>query len=304
MPRHPKNQGPQYRNRRRGGPGERRRMAIIFAITLGWVGTHRFTLGQWQWGLFHIFLFVVSMFFAGQVFGIDPSPWLTLSAFVAYYHAWKWYKMSDEEFGEHFLERVDVSTPVQGRYLAGTEVVHPKVLSSRSRSTLLASAKTAYETFDYQLAAERYEQALDLDLGDGESRVLAARCYALLEDAPAAYRHLAKAVALRASNLGLVASDPDFAWLRTQPDFALRRTAGFALVEVPVSRSSTTYANSNHTSHEHNTADPSSSTLGPPQLPPPANNLLDSLERLAQLRERGILNEVEFAREKERLLRA
>ena len=276
-------------------------MAIVFAITLGWVGTHRFTLGQWQWGLVHIFLFIVSMAVADGL-DINLTPWLTLSALIAYYHAWRWYCMSDEEFGEQFLERVDAApaTPVQGRYLRGTEAVHPRVLSAKSRSTLLASAKTAYEAYDYQAAAERYEQALDLDLGDGESRVLAARCYSLLEDAPSAYRHLERAVALRAENLSLVQSDPDFAWLRTQPDFALRRTSGFAAGSANASGGASAVNGEAVVDGHRNGA----TSLTPPPLPASnGGNLLDDLERLARLRERGILNEVEFAREKARLLR-
>ena len=253
-------------------------MAIVFALALGWVGTHRFVLGQWQWGLLHIFLFVASMALADGI-SVELSPWVTLSAFVAYYHAWQWYTTSDEAFAEQFLERVEPDPePVPGRYLRGETATHPRVLSSRARARLLASAKTAHESFDYQEAARLYEQALDLDLRDGESRVLAARCYTLLEDAPAAYRHLGQAVALRATNLTLVQTDPDFAWLRTQADFAARRAGGF-VAEAPAGGRT------------------------PPALPGARSDVLADLDRLGQLRERGILNEVEFAREKERLLR-
>ncbi len=262
-------------------------MAVIFAVALGWCGVHRFTLGQWQWGLFHIFLFIVSMATFDRFFGWDMTPWLTVSAFVGYYNAVQWFKMSDEEFGEQFLEPVDTDRPVEGKYLKGKEVVHPRVLSGRARRGLLASAKTAYDAFDYQLAAEQYEQALDLDLHDGESRVLAARCYALLEDREAAYRHLSKAVHLRATNLDLVGTDADFAWLRMREDFDGRRRAGYGAVIVP---------------HAPPAAPPPLEREVQ-SLPSPSPNLLDDLERLASLRERGVLDDEEFARQKERLLR-
>ncbi len=263
-------------------------MAIVFAVALGWCGVHRFTLGQWQYGLFHIFLFVVSMATFDRFLGWDMTPWLTLSAFLGYYNAVQWFRMSDEEFGEQFLEPVDAGDkPVEGKYLRGQEVVHPRVLSGRARRGLLASAKTAYDAFDYQLAAEQYEQALDMDLKDGESRVLAARCYSLLEDSDAAYRHLAKAVQLRATNLDLVSQDADFAWLRTQDDFEARRRVGFGVPAEFVAAPAT----------------PPPPRAEPPALPPRSPNLLDDLERLASLRERGVLDEAEFARQKERLLR-
>ncbi len=266
-------------------------MAIVFAIALGWCGVHRFTLGQWQWGLFHIFLFIVSMSVADSI-DLNITPWMTLSALVAYGHGLKWWRMTDEEFGEQFLEPVDADDdkPITGKYLKGQEVVHPRVLSGRARRGLLASAKTAYDAFDYQLAAERYEQALDLDLQDGESRVQAARCYTLLEDGEAAYRHLAKAVQLRATNLDLISSDDDFAWLRTQSDFELRRRTGFGIYAEPV--------------EPPPLRKPHPEPTGRPSLPAPRANLLDDLERLASLRERGVLDDEEFVRQKERLLRS
>ena len=214
-------------------------MAILFALGLGWCGVHRFSLGNWQWGLAHIFLFVVSMATFDRFLGWDMTPWLTASAFVAYYDAYRWWRLTDDEFSDRYLERVDEAdaptapgqapsrVPKPGRYLAGTAAPHPRVLSAKARRAVLASAKTAYEAYDYQAAAEAYENALDLDLHDGESRVLAARCYTLLEDRDAAYRHLGRAVQLHATNLNLVTDDSDFAWLRTQDDFDARRRIGY-----------------------------------------------------------------------------
>ena len=283
----------KYRNRRRDGPGERRRMAVVFALGLGWVGVHRFTLGQWQWGLAHIFLFVASMTVAEDLLGWNLTPWVTLSALVAYYDAFRWWRMSDEAFGDRFLERDDgeeAAAPVSGRYLRGRPAPHPRVLSAKARRALLAEAKAAYEAYDYQAAAAKYESALDLDLHDGECRVLAARCYALLEDRGGAYRHLARAVQLRATNLDLVDGDPDFAWLRTQPDFAARRRFGYQAPATPPQVPDATPA-------------AGGGAPATAALPPAGDNLLDDLERLAALRERGVLDEAEFAREKARLLR-
>ena len=269
-------------------------MATLFALAFGWIGVHRFTLGQWHYGLAHIFLFIVSMAVADDLLGWDITPWMTLSAAIGYYDAYRWWRMSDEAFADKYLELNEepdgkpvTSKPVAGKYLNGTVAPHPRVLSAKARRAVLASAKTAYEAYDYETAAEHYEQALDLDLHDGESRVLAARAYTLLEDRDGAYRHLAKAVQLRATNLDLVDADPDFAWLRTQPDFAARRRAGYLVPErAPWS------------------LNPQSAvTPEAPALPSPGANVLDDLERLAALRERGVLDETEFAREKARLLR-
>ena len=267
--------GVRYRNRREDGPAARRKMGIVFAITLGWCGVHRFIMGQWQWGLAHIFMFVASM----AIFeGIGMTPWTTLSAFVAYYTAFRWWRMSNEEFADEYLEPVEEE--VEGKYLKGTATAHPKVISGKARRKILASAKVLYDQFDYQGAAVLYEDALDMDLSDGESRVLAARCYSLLEDAEASYRHLRKAVLLKANNLDIISKDEGFAWLRMQADYTRRRRAGYGPVEPLVG-----------------------DTNQPPALPPRQDNILANLEKLGELKERGLLDDDEFLREKKRLLR-
>jgi len=248
-------------------------MSIVFAVTLGAFGVHRFTLGQWQFGLLHVFLMIVSLANFQDVLG--DTPWTSLSALLGYGTAVWWWRMSNEEFAERYLEIAEEEVP--GRYLNGKTTVHPKVKSRRERRKMLASAKTCYETFDLQGAAELYEAALDLDLSDGDARVLAARCYSVLEDEESAYRHLRKAVQLEADNLGLIESDESFAWLRTRPDFQLRKSSGYAAVS------------------------PAPPVLQ--ELPTPQPDILSQLQQLGDLRERGLLDEQEFVREKRKLFR-
>ena len=270
----------RYRNRRQSGPGAKRRMAIAFAIFLGYVGVHRFTLGQWHVGLLFVFLFVVSNAMGLWAPGFEGLPWATLAAGVGYYEAYRFYKMTDEEFAERYLEEVEDSPPLPSRYLTGTPAPHPRVMNAKAKRKLLAQAAEQFEAYDYRAAAELYEEALDLDLADGESRVLAARCYSLLEREGPAYQHLRRAVQLRATNLQLVDEDAGFAWLRTRDDFRERRRAGFASPRV--------------------SSEPADA---PPALPEQSENVLDRLEQLGRLRSRGLLDDDEFAREKRRLLR-
>ena len=284
--RRPKRQ-PRYRNRRQSGIGARRRMAIVFALGLGCFGVHRFTLGQWQMGLLHIFLMVVSLsVFEGSFLG--STPWVTLSAFLAYGTAAWWWRMSDEEFADRYLEPTEeVDENVTGEYLNGRTAAHPKVKSRRERRKMLARANTQFEAYELQEAADLYEAALDLDLSDGNARVLAARCYSLLEQESHAYRHLRKAVQLEADNLTLVSTDPSFAWLRTRPDFVARQRRGFTPPDE----------NRNGAKTANGHAEPYLQ-----ELPSPGVNILDQLDRLGELRERGVLTEEEFVRQKRKLL--
>ena len=261
-------------------------MGIAFALFLGWVGVHRFVLGQWYWGLVHIFLFIAGAALVESTpFEFLAIPWFSFSAMAAYYTAFRWIRMSDGAFADRYLELVEEDVDAGGKYLRGTVADHPRAISRRARRKLLAEARQRYDDFDLQGAADRYEEALELDLADGDARVYAARCYSLLEDADAAYRHLRRAVQLQATNLDLVAEDAGFAWLRTRPDYEARRRAGYAPVTLDVPEDDLPAAGE------------------PAALPPPGDNILDRLEQLGRLRDRGLLDDEEFAREKRRLLR-
>ena len=289
-----------YRNRRRKGVEDRRRTAIIFAIVLGWCGVHRFTLGQWQYGLLHIFLMIVSFATIGEWVPFEMTPWTTLSAALAYFHAWQWWQMSDEAFAERYLEPVE--EPVKGKYLKGHAKESPRVLSQRARKQALAAAHEAYAGHDYEEAATLYEKAVGMDLSDGESRVFAARCYSLLEDEEAAYRHLERAYVLKATNLHLVDEDDAFAWLRTRIDFQERRRKGYG-------RSSAEEAMEDTADYEKETwryrRKENSTNKG---LPEPRANILDQVDlkqKLASLRDlydSGLIEESEYTRIRERLL--
>ncbi|MFA5522356.1 MAG: TM2 domain-containing protein [Castellaniella sp.] len=64
-------------------PASRRRMAIVLALLLGWIGIHRFYLGQIGWGILYVLLFMLF------------TPLAIIAAFI---DTLRYLFMSDEEF--------------------------------------------------------------------------------------------------------------------------------------------------------------------------------------------------------------
>lgn len=64
-------------------PSNRRKIAIILAVLLGWLGAHRFYLGQIGWGIIYLILFNI---------------YLPLVVFIALLDALRYAFMSEQEF--------------------------------------------------------------------------------------------------------------------------------------------------------------------------------------------------------------
>lgn len=64
-------------------PTNHRKIAIVLAIFLGWIGAHRFYLGQIGWGLLFVVLFIV---------------WSPLAYFLALIDAIRYAFMGNDEF--------------------------------------------------------------------------------------------------------------------------------------------------------------------------------------------------------------
>lgn len=268
----------KYRNRKENVVTHKKRTSIMFALLLGFIGIHRFNLGHWHIGMLYIVLFIISMSNDLVLPFFDHNPWVTMAACVGYVEAFRFYSMSEEEYAERYLEPAPVIR--KGKYLKG------KVIESNPHQVkrkLLKTANDLFESFQYQEAAQAYEKVLSKDYNDGRVRVLAARCYSLVEDEVSAYRHLNLAVKLDAPNLNLIHIDEGFAWLRTRDDFELLLSNNFQ-------RKSLNFSTPNVKKTPSFTTTQKKSTI------------LDQLERLGEMKERGLLSVDEFERAKQRLL--
>ncbi len=133
---------------------------------------------------------------------------------------------------------------------------------------------TKFNDYDYDGAIEDFKKALEIDASDISVHFNLACCYSLNEDKDNAFYHLSKAVALGYTDTKKIMEHDALAYLRIQDEFEAFKNNGFRIVES---------SNKTETKKEN-------------------SNLIEQLKRLQELRERGVLTEQEFVKQKEKLL--
>ncbi|PHI21348.1 hypothetical protein CEQ90_02820 [Lewinellaceae bacterium SD302] len=148
-----------------------------------------------------------------------------------------------------------------------------------------------FKDFDYDGAIEAFEKSLTIEPRDIATHWNLACAYSLTEDADKSLYHLDRAVAFGFNDFERLNSHDALAYLRVQPQFETFVKNEYRLApDAPVPEA-------------HQQDDLLS------QAPPAANaaprtnvDLLDQLQELGRLRERGLLSEAEFAAQKRKLL--
>ena len=135
-----------------------------------------------------------------------------------------------------------------------------------------------FKEYDYAGAIEDFEKALEIDSTDVAVHFNIACCYSLNEDKDKAFYHLSKAVALGFKDFQKIQEHDALAYLRIQDEFETFKQNGYRTVNMG----------------GNNPA---------PQATTQNTDLLEQLNKLQELRERGVLTEEEFALQKQKILR-
>lgn len=134
-----------------------------------------------------------------------------------------------------------------------------------------------YKDYDYKGAIEEFLQALDLDERDVATHFNLACAYSLNEETSKAFRHLDKAVEYGFDDFKKIKNHDALAYIRIQNKFEEFERNGYRLTAQLEA--------------------PKEDLLSSP------TDLLESLKKLGELRERGLLTEEEFSTQKKKLLR-
>lgn len=269
-------------------------VAGILALFFGWIGIHRFYLGQVGWGILYLFLF----FFFG------------LSVLLGLIDAIAFFSMDQESFNhkynrnkEEWRERADYDRR-EDRYRERTERreerreersarraperTRPTQPAKPNNEALKNSGIQKYKDYDYEGAIADFEKALEINPNDVAVHFNLACALSLTEEADQAFFHLDRAVALGFSDFPRIKTHDALAYLRIQDRFDTFEANGFRLEPgaAPVE------------------APPKAIEATPlePLGAPPSADLLEQLKRLGELREKGLLTEDEFASQKRKLL--
>jgi TM2 domain-containing membrane protein YozV len=271
--------------------------AGILALFLGWLGAHRFYLGQPGLGILYLILSLTTI-----------SIWLGLIDAIVFfsmaeeafddkynrtYFGQKEGRRGDTDFDRRsyeYRERrrekrddrreyrrdrryTDRPTTVQRKREA------PKRPAARRPNKFKQSGIQKYKEYDYKGAIADFEKGLEVDPQDIALHFNLACAYSLEEKTQKSFYHLEKAVEFGFKDFDRIKEHEGLAFLRIQDEFETFEANGYRMIQVEA-------------------------------LPEPAEedllstqpDLLDQIKKLGELREQGLLTEKEFHEQKKKLL--
>lgn len=256
-------------------------VAGFLALFGGAFGIHRFYLNEAPVGVFYIFLFMFTRTMLN----------FPITALLGVIDCVRLFSMSTEQFDEKYNRGKQRQRGFRSRNRrarsqsreVGTERVERNRQVRRKRkpksNPFKLSGLKKYKDFDLEHAIEDLNKALLVDDTDSDIYFALACSYSLQENAEASYLNLQKAVNTGMKDLTKITSEDNLAFLRTHKDFEAFKENGFQMTRT--------------------------ARLSAPKQENLLDNdvLLSQLNKLAELRKKGLLSEKEFEYERKKLLR-
>lgn len=290
-------------------------VAALFALFLGAFGVHKFYLRDTGAGIFYLILMMVG-----------SSMRLPISAFLGFVDALVLFTMSDEKFdakyNKKFEDRRDRRSDRRTRYESRSQRRYPsrETYSNRGSKSEYGRRRdeykkpparrperaprrprenpfkktgiSKYKEFDLEGAIEDFNKGLELDPVDMALHFNLACAYSLTEQPDKSFYHISKAIENGFKDFEKIKSHDDLAYMRIQDEFESFQENGYRLnaaETIPVT-------------------DKEEEPKKAANTPPPNDLLQDDillsqLQKLSELRNKGLLSEKEYSLEKEKLMR-
>lgn len=272
--------------------------AALLAFFTGFVGMHKLYLGSFGGFIGFCFLFMLSLKMS-----------FPLSLFIGVMQGLKLIRMSDLEFDKKYnrgyiptrrgplearreeqMRRYD-QTP-DGRANRDAFSPKPSPTVTMKANPFKNSGIKKYKDFDLEEAIIDFKKGLEISPNDVALHFNIACAYSLTEKKELAYLHLNKAVLGGLKDVEKILSHDDLAYVRIQPEFQNFRANGFRVNPFVVTKIKDDVPKEQPiTDHES------------PQDLVMDDSLLAQLNKLAELRKRGILSEDEFIFERRKILK-
>jgi hypothetical protein len=253
----------------------KKNVAGIYALLLGTLGLHRFYLGQRGLG----FLYFVATMFCIVLSMENEAPIILIPALVTLVDAFLFFGMPKELFDKKFNREFLQDEPQQT--MRGERRQRRENRRVSPEKMLKATAIEKYRQFDYEGAIEDLKKSLSEKYDDPATHFNLACCYSLLEKTGPSLFHLGKAVQFGFVDFDKIEQHPGLAFLRTQAEFREFVKNGY----------------------RHNGALPPPEEDLLSQTPPQKEDtLLAQINRLSELRNKGMLTEEEFLVQTKRVL--
>ena len=266
---------------------KKKHVAGLLALFFGLFGVHRFYLGQRFLGVLY---FIFSIF--GIIITVEEGvPIVGAMAIVGFIDAILFFAMPREEFDEKYNKRKKRHASFdRHREIASREPAYQQSYSSPQNKgyhfeRLKKSGIRNFRQRHYEAAIDDFEDALEIVPGDASLHFNLACSYSILREADAAFYHLEEAVKTGFKPIEKIHTHDALAYLRALPKFEAFVDHDYQMPTAQLSA-------------------PKEEELileTPPQTQS-APNILDQIVELGKLRDKGILTDEEFARQKQKLL--
>lgn len=257
--------------------------AAILALVGGSLGIHKFYLNDPGSGIFYAMLGMISR-------GFFSFP---ISAMLGVIDAIRLFSMSTAKFDAQYNKGNTRRRTRQSRSSSRTtQRTQRDMMSERDRNKYAASvskkqrknpfrksADQKYKEYDLEGALEDYAKATEITEADKEMHFNMACIYSLLEKTDKSLFHLEQAISMGYKDIESIKTVDELAYVRIQPEFDSFVSNGYK------------------STRKQQTITPPPDDLLQDDL------LLSQLNKLKELRSKGMLSEKEFLYEKEKLKR-
>lgn len=262
---------------------KKKNVAGFLALLFGFFGVHRFYLGQRFFGVLHLVL----AFFAILITAEENIPLVIAPALIGFIDAILFFAMPREDFDQRYnkdkgyksLSRFPESRRRQRRYKSKFEIIKRRGIQN-------------FRDYRFEQAAEDFEQALSIEPENAAIHYNLAATYSMLEDEQLAFQHLEEAIEFGFDHIEKIHQHDALAFLRSRPAFQSFVDNGY---RMPVLGLETPEEELKLKSSPPVEEKQATKGTDPPKL-------LQQIQELGQLRDKGILTEEEFAQQKEKIL--
>lgn len=270
--------------------------AAFLSLLLGWVGAHQFYLRKPILGLLFVFAFLYfklpAAFFLGLVnavfllmmsnteFNRRYNPGLNEEELSKTDSDWtKWNTQRDYQRRNRTTPSQEMPKPLFNKQ------ERPTVEQKKPNPFILTGIKK-YKEYDVNGAIEDFTKALEIQPNDISTHFNLACAYSLTEKKEKAFYHLDKAVGLGFKDFEKIKTHEHLAFIRVQPEFDHFEKNNF--------RSSSEFMNQQKQDDEQAVVDNQAKQ---------SEEFLSQLNKLAELRQKGLITEEEYVLEKKKLYR-
>ena len=271
-------------------PKRNRITAAVLSFFFGAVGAQRIYLRQKGPAFITIFALIASRFALTPIFAIfgifEAVRFLSMSdqQFDRKYNRYSSQNRRDDYLEQRRERQVEKSrNRAQGR----TSRNAPRRPAAAKANPFKTSGIKKYKDYDLEGAIEDFSRGIDINANDVALHFNIACAYSMTEQKDKAYYHLAKSVELGFNDFEMINTKDDLAFVRIQPEYDEFKENGYKLGAIKKSARATSSRNEQSDEDMVITDDV----------------LLSQLNKLAELRKKGLLSTEEFNLERKKLLR-